>query len=127
MKVDLSLITSVDPNLSRVPEETNIEYPEIKPHFLNGLAQAASQVAESPYSAFSGTTVRTSRTANEFKGYSAFDLLDALPDLSSGADKVLGWLVPVDEVSEETVGNICNELQNNGSRTSKVSPRLLYA
>lgn len=118
------LIDSVDPNLSQVPEETNVEYPELKPNFLNGLAQAASQVAESPYTAFSGTTARTSRSAHEHKGYSAFDLLDALPDLSYAADKVLSWLVPENEVTEEAVASICNELQNNGSRTSKNVSRL---
>ena len=118
------LIDLVDPNLSQVPEETNVDYPDLKPNFLNGLAQAANQIAESPYTAFSGTTARTSRSAQEYRGYSAFDLLDALPDLSYAADKVLSWLVPENEINEEAVASTYNELQNNGSRTSKNISRL---
>lgn len=118
------LISSVDPNLSAVTEDTNIEYPELKPNLARTILEGVAQAAESPFSAFSGTTARTSRSAHELKIYSAFDLLDALPDLSYAADKVLSWLLPENEVSEEAVASICNELQDSGSRTSKNVVRL---
>ena len=118
-----SLIIVVDPDLSVIAEVVNIEYPELKPNFgptLEGIAQAA----ESPFSAFSGTTVRTSRSAHEPKSCSDLDLLDALPDLSYAADQVLSWLLPANEVSEETIASISNELQDHNSRTGKNVVRL---
>ena len=118
-----SLIIVVDPDLSVIAEVVSIEYPELKPNFgpnLEGIAQAA----ESPFSAFSGTTVRTSRSAHEHKSSSALDLLDALPDLSYAADQVLSWLLPANEVSEETIASISNELQDNSSRIGKNVLRL---
>lgn len=94
--------------------------PILGPSPLQGVVQAA----ESPFSAFSGTAARTSRSAHELKSFSAFDLLDALPDLAYAADKVLSWLLPENEVSEDSVIGICDELQDNSSRTSKNVVRL---
>ena len=119
----LSLIIVVDPDLAVVAEVVTIEYPELKPNFgpsLEGIVQAA----ESPFSAFSGTTARTSRSTHEPRSSSALDLLDALPDLSYAADQVLSWLLPANEVSEETIASICNELQDHSSRTGKNVVRL---
>lgn len=119
----LSLIIVVDPDLSVVAEVVSIEYPELKPNFgpsLEGIVQAA----ESPFSAFSGTTARTSRSTHEPRSSSALDLLDALPDLSYAADQVLSWLLPANEVSDETIASICNELQDHSSRTGKNVVRL---
>ncbi|KAL8796780.1 MAG: hypothetical protein Q9195_000863 [Heterodermia aff. obscurata] len=113
----------IDPELSVLAEVVSMEDPELKPNFgptLEGIAQAA----ESPFSAFSGTTARTSRSAQEPKGSSALDLLDALPDLSYAADQVLNWLLPSDEVSEEAIAGICDQLQDNSSRTGKNVVRL---
>ena len=119
----LSLILVVDPDLSVIAEVVNIDYPQPKPDFspnLEGIAQAA----DAPFSALSGTTARTSRSAHEPKSSSALDLLDALPDLSYAADQVLGWLLPPNEVSEDTTASICNELQDNSSRICKNVVRL---
>ena len=101
-----------------VAEDPQVQYPDLKPNYLNGLVQVANAATESPYSAISGTTARTSRS-NDLRGSSAFDLLDAFPGLSDSADKVLSWLLPVDDISEEAIVSVCNELHNGNSRTTK--------
>ena len=116
------LIIVVDPDLSVVAEVASIDYPPLKNFSpsLEGIVQAA----EPPFSAFSGTTARTSRSVHEPKNSSALDLLDALPDLSYAADQVLSWLLPTNDVSEETIARICSDLQDSSSRTGKNIVRL---
>ena len=128
--LSLPLILVVDPDLSVVAEVVSLDYPQLpqlEPDHgpsLEGIVQAPV-ADESPLSAFSGTTARTSsRSAHEHKNSTALDLLDALPDLSYAADQVLSWLLPPNEVSEVTVAKICNELQDNSSRTGKNVLRL---
>ena len=124
MVYHLLILGLVDPNLSAVTEDASIAYPELKPDLGPNILSGVVQAAESPFSAFSGTTARTSRSAHELRSYSSFDLLDALPDLVEAAGKVLTWLLPENEVSEEAVAGIYNDLQNSSSRTSNNVARL---
>ena len=77
-------------------------------------------------SAFSGTTARTSRTARDFEEHIADSLLDALPDLVSASDKLLGALIPP-EISETTVDRISRQLQAKNSRAQNNLLRLSAA
>ncbi len=74
-------------------------------------------------SVFSGTTARTSRSAQELLGLDAEDMLDALPDLSDTSDKLLRVLAPPD-TSDAAIRTMRNVLKNSESRMSKKFKRL---
>jgi len=114
-----------------VAEESNIEYPVLAQNASAQLESAANAIQEtnqsikSPgnLSAFSGTTARTSNAVQELRNSNAQDMLDALPDLSDAADKLLRWLLPQD-MSENTITIMRADLQYPGSRISKNVKRL---
>ena len=92
---------------------------------VEDIHRPLQQDSKSPggVSAFSGTTARTSRSAQELVELSSEDMLDALPDLSSASDKILSYLMPP-EISETTIASITNQLQKKDSRTNKNLRRL---
>lgn len=94
-----------NPDLTTVLEDPAIVYPGIELGEDEELEQApdiggspphgSPQTSKSPggASAFSGTTVRTSLPGQESADPNTEGMLDALPDLSEAADKLLGCLV----------------------------------
>ena len=74
-------------------------------------------------SAFSGTTARTSRSAQDLLGLNAEDMLDALQDLSDASDKLLRLVLPPN-ASETEVDVIRGGLRDPDSRLSKNFRRL---
>ena len=119
-------------------EDPSITYPELR----DGRDRGAEEVSEigqqaqaegapdstSPggASAFSGTTVRASRNAQELEDLVSDGLLDALPDLTSAADKLLDFLVPTN-LSEITLNDIRQQLASRKSRSYKNFQRLSNA
>lgn len=114
-----------------VAEESHIEYPILAQNASAQLESAANaiqginQSTKSPgnLSGFSGTTAKTSNAVQELRNSNAQDMLDALPDLSDAADKLLHWLLPQD-LSENTIATMRADLQYPGSRISKNVKRL---
>ncbi len=125
------LTFEVDPELSMVAEESHIGYPILAQNAGAQLESAANaiqgidQSIKSPgnTSGFSGTTARTTNAVQELRNSNAQDMLDALPDLSDAADKLLHWLLPQD-MSENTIATTRADLQYPGSRISKNVKRL---
>ena len=78
-------------------------------------------------SAISGTTARTSHSAQELADLRADDMLDALPDLVDASDKILkvALLHKVAEVSQERVEARIRTLQNSNSTASNSLSRQL--
>lgn len=78
-------------------------------------------------SAISGTTARTSHSAQELADLVADDMLDALPDLVDASDKVLKVVLlhQVAEVSDEQVETRIRTLQNPTSTASNKLSRQL--
>ena len=68
-------------------------------------------------SAFSGTTVRTSLPVQDAADPNTEGMLDALPDLSEAADKLLGCLVP-SEISDAIIISKMTKLHTKGSIAS---------
>lgn len=71
-------------------------------------------------SAFPGTPARTSLSAQELADVSPMEMLDALPDLSAAADKLLDFVIPSD-ISEASIASLMTQVQTKDSR---VEPRL---
>ena len=90
--------------------------------------EEAAQVHKSPtaISNMSGTTARNSHSSGRGKDVNAEDLLDALPDTSEAADKVLDLLLP-DVVDTGSVSRLLLELRDPNSRHSKKLRRLATA
>ena len=117
------------PDLTTVPEDPPIVYPEIQLGEDEELGQAADtghsvphgspQISKSPggASAFSGTTVRTSLPVQDSADPNTEGMLDALPDLSEAADKLLGCLMP-GEISDATVARQMTKLHTKGTTAS---------
>ena len=74
-------------------------------------------------SAFSGTTARTSRTAQELEDLEVEGFLDALPDLFSASEKLLKYLLP-SKISEVNVDEVREQLGVKNSRAQKNHLRL---
>ena len=90
--------------------------------------QDGAQVQKSPttVSNMSGTTARNSRSSGRAKDISAEDMLDALPDTSEAAEKVLNLLLP-DVVDTRSVSSLLIDLRDPNSRQSKKLRRLATA
>ena len=101
-------------------------YPEIQLGDDEELDQAANVGDSLPHgspltskspggaSAFSGTTVRTSLPVQDAADPNTEGMLDALPDLSEAADKLLGCLVP-SEVSDAIIISKMTKLHTKGT------------
>lgn len=80
------------------------------------LPHGSLQTSKSPGggSAFSGTTVRTSLPVQDSADSNVVGMLDALPDLSEAADKLLGCLVP-SGISEAKITSQMTKLHTKGT------------
>ena len=119
-------------DLPTVIEHPSIIYPDltVPAENLNGEENRSAQRRsghenKSPggASAFSGTTARTSRSAQDLLGLNAEDMLDTLQDLSDASDKLLRLLLPA-SVSEAETNTMRNDFKNPESRLSKNFRRL---
>ena len=126
--------SSLSLDLATVNEDPSIVYPDLPLPVGNEVdlesgpnrtiqRRSIGEKSLEGASVFSGTTARTSRSAQELLGLNAEDMLDALPDLSDTSDKLLRLLAPPD-VSDAVVEDIRNNLKNPESRTSKNFKRL---
>ena len=118
-----------NPDLTTVPESPAIVYPEIElgedeqldqaPDVGGSLPHGYPQTSKSPggASAFSGTTVRTSLPLQDSADPNIEVMLDALPDLSEAADKLLGCLVP-SESSDAAITGKMTKLHTKGTIAS---------
>ena len=85
----------------------------------DGLPHGSPLTSKSPggASAFSGTTVRTSLPVQDAADPNTEGMLDALPDLSEAADKLLGCLVP-SEISDAIIISKMTKLHTKGTTAS---------
>ena len=74
-------------------------------------------------SAISGTTARTSHSAQELSDLSFDEMVDALPDLADSSDKLLRLVLPPN-TSDTAIGDLIKSLQDQSSRRSKSFARL---
>ena len=74
-------------------------------------------------SAFSGTTARTSRSAQDLTALSSEDMIEVFEDLSRYSDKMLDFLIP-SELSETTIAKLMVQLRTKGSQANKKLHRL---
>ena len=74
-------------------------------------------------SAISGTTARTSHSAQELADMSSEEMLDTLPDLAESSDKLLRLVLPPN-TSEATIKDLIKSLQDQSSRISKSISRI---
>lgn len=122
-------------DLSTVLEDANVVYPDLRSngysereHALESGEKVDETQAHSKspggISVFSGTTARTSRSAQELSLLSSEDMMDAFEDLTRYSDKLLGFLIP-SEISEASVTALMAQLQTKGSRANKSLTRLV--
>lgn len=119
--------------LSVVAEDSNALYPELGGAYnrddgTDDDAAVQNQLrreTKSPgaVSAVSGTTVRTSHSAQELVELDPESMMDALPDLLGASNKVLDLLAPRNADEAHILGNT-NDLRDPGSRASKNLQRL---
>lgn len=115
------------PDLSILAEEPSIAYPELQtntkdeeeeeqPIEIGETNQQANVQSKSPgaVSAFSGTTARTSRSAQDLSDLSTEVMLDAFLDLSRASDKMLNFLMPT-EISRASITAHMAQLQTKRS------------
>ncbi|KAL8776213.1 MAG: hypothetical protein Q9194_003297 [Teloschistes cf. exilis] len=118
-------------DVPEVDEHSHISYPDLPRTTVNaddlitkkvGVAQRKSiqnMRTSGNSSVFSGTTARTSRSAQEpSNAMSAGSLIDSLEDLSTISDKILNLSVP-QEVSDGTLQSTRNRLYDPKCRESK--------
>ena len=129
------IVDFIEIDLSMVVEERSITYPELRDEEGSGAEEISEHAQQAQIgglpdltspggaSAFSGTTVRASRNAQELEDLISEGLLDALPDLSSASDKLLDFLIPKNP-SETAVNDIRQQLGSKNSRSSKNFQRL---
>ena len=124
-----------DLDLSTVPEDPTILYPELdnndsgEENQAAGVAQfnqKSQPLSKSPggVSAFSGTTARSSHSAQEFSDLDFDDMVQGLRELSQSSDEILKFLVS-SEISEAAVEAVIGQLQTKDSRTKKTLNRLV--
>lgn len=119
------------PELSTVVESPSIVYPNLDTRTERGdgndgiRTRTSSHEVNSPgvRSAFSGTTARTSRSAQELAGLFVDEMLDALPDLSDASDRVLRQLLS-EQASNSTIADIRDHFQKPDSKASRKLRRL---
>ena len=120
-------------DLSIVVEDQDVVYPELEDDNNGGedmdddaaVQNQLRRETKSPgaASAISGTTARTSHSAQELADLDQESMLDALPDLLGAACKILNLLAPQNALPAHIIGNV-KDLQNPGSRASKNLQRL---
>ena len=117
-----------------MPEEFSDDHPhlaQIGERETEHHAELSEQYSQRPHlskspgevSAFSGTTARTSRSAEEMLNPSLEDTLDAIEEISRCSEKILRYLVPP-QISEVTVTALMINLQAKGSRLNQNLKRL---
>ena len=106
-------------------EESDAGSPELSPDSDGGDEEQVQQNLNSPgaSSAISGTTARTSHSAQELADLSSEEMLDALPDLADASDKLLNHLL-FQDVSQSNTERVAKSLQDPRSRTRKTMNRL---
>lgn len=123
-------------DLSMVPEDPSIAYPEIQvdredeedgeqPIERGVNKPQANVLSKSPggVSAFSGTTARTSRSTQDLSDLSTEGMLDAFADLLSASDQMLRFLIPR-EISEASITAHMAQLQTKRSSANVNMTRL---
>lgn len=120
-------------DLSIVAEDPDVVYPELEEGDNGGegmdddvaVQNQLLRETKSPgaVSAISGTTARTSHSAQELAYLDPEIMLDALPDLLGVANKILNLLVPQNTLPAHIIGN-AKTLQDPASRASKNLQRL---
>jgi len=123
-------------DLSMVPEDPSIAYPEIQvdredeedgeqPIEMGVNKPQANVLSKSPggVSAFSGTTARTSRSTQDLSDLSTEGMLDAFADLLSASDQMLRFLIPR-EISEASITAHMAQLQTKRSSANVNMTRL---
>ena len=110
--------------LPSLPEEA-----QARPVTENGNGQQhARRDTRSPggLSAISGTTARTSHSAQELEDLDPEEMLDALPELAKASDMITSFLAPED-MSQTSSTELLKALQDPTSRASKKLTRLRVA
>ena len=114
-------------DLPTVKEDTSIVYPDLAP--ANGSTPHEhsnhATIHESPgaFSAISGTTAITSRSAQDIAELNPDDMIDALTDLSNASDRILSTFLP-DGADDRHISIVRREMQDPKSRTAKSVQRL---
>ncbi|KAL8946366.1 MAG: hypothetical protein Q9222_007227 [Ikaeria aurantiellina] len=82
--------------VAEVDEESPIRYPELPVNDASEQPEQRRQGPDSPanVSGFSGTTVRTSQSAQELAATNTEEMVASLKDLSDESDKILDLLLP---------------------------------
>ncbi|MCJ1437246.1 hypothetical protein MMC27_006632 [Xylographa pallens] len=88
-----------------------------------GSRRAGVDRSPGSLSAISGTTARTSHSAQELADLDAAQMVDALPDLADASDKILNLLLP-EELSDESMEATIKSLQDPTSGLTKKLARL---
>ena len=121
-------------DLSTVPEDISVAHPQLaqitetekeQQTELGGQFQHSRYPSKSPggVSAFSGTTARTSRSAQEMLDQSLEDTMDAIEEITRCSEKLLRLLVPL-QISEASLTALMVNLQTKGSRLNRNLNRL---
>ncbi|MCJ1393472.1 hypothetical protein MMC18_006347 [Xylographa bjoerkii] len=118
---DLSVVIEANGNTESDAQDENLGVVEVKSREQAGR----TGVDRSPgsLSAISGTTARTSHSAQELAELDAAEMVDALPDLADASDKILNLLMPA-EVSDASIDAIAKTLEDPTSRLTKKLARL---
>lgn len=126
-------ILTVILELSVIPEGADVVHPEVVGIYNGGegmdddaaVQNQLRRETKSPgaVSAISGTTTRTSHSAQELAELDPESMLDALPDLLGASTKVLNLLAPQNADEAHIIRN-AKDLRDPGSRASKNLQRL---
>ncbi|SLM38425.1 Homeodomain-like [Lasallia pustulata] len=119
-------------DLSLIAEGAELVYPDIEEADNGGegmdedaaVQNQLRRETKSPgaVSAISGTTARTSHSAQELDDLDPEGMLDALPDLLGAANKILNFLAPQNTHPSYIIND--KDLQDSGSRATKNLRRL---
>ncbi|MCJ1381987.1 hypothetical protein MMC17_005099 [Xylographa soralifera] len=118
---DLSVVIEAIGATESDAEDGNFGVVEVRSNDRSGRAI----VNRSPgsLSAISGTTARTSHSAQELADLDAAEMVDALPDLADASDKILNLLLP-EELSDESIEAIAEPLRDPTRRLTRKLARL---
>jgi len=121
-------------DLSTVVEAPDIDYPNLESEKDENADEGVEEVgsveqrvtkdplASERFSNVSGTTARTSRSAQDLVDIIPETLLDALPDLDRESDRLLKLLIP-SEISESGLFKIRKEMRDENSWIGKTFSR----
>ena len=121
----LRINTNLDlPTVSEADDST-LRYPGLPADDNGKYTKRDGRETKSPgnMSAMSGTTAQTSFSAQELADMNSGEMLDALPDLSEAADKILNFAVYPGSTPESLAKSV-KELQDPSSRARKNLTRL---